>query len=189
MENMVRGSGYASSSIAKMAAVAGLAGILLASSPVTMSRSMVSASQDAPEAPIAIALVNPHPHPLVADAQALIDGVNAERAKHGLPALRRDPVLDQVAYAKAVDMAARGYFGHTDPSGVTFADRMHARHLNVYASENIAFDVSEASAQTAFVHSPEHYSSQIDPRVTNIGAAVITVGRGETFYVEDFSGN
>jgi uncharacterized protein YkwD len=191
MKKIVRGFGSASSRIVRVLPAAGLAAVLLALSPVKVHAPMISGStMIVPgDAPISIALVNPHPHSLAADAQALADGVNAERAKHGLPALRRDPVLDQVAYAKAVDMAARGYFGHTDPSGVTFADRMHARHLNVYASENIAFDVSEASAQTAFVHSPEHYSSQIDPRVTNIGAAVITVGRGETFYVEDFSGN
>jgi uncharacterized protein YkwD len=61
--------------------------------------------------------------------------------------------------------------------------------LNVYASENIAFDSTEANAQAAFVHSPDHYSSQIDPRVQNIGVAVVTVGGGQTFYVEDFSGN
>jgi uncharacterized protein YkwD len=191
MKRIVRGFGAASSRIVRVLPAVGLAAVLLALSPAKVHAPMISGStMIVPgDAPISIALVNPHPHSLAADAQALADGANAERAKHGLPALRRDPTLDQVAYAKAVDMAARAYFGHTDPSGVTFADRMHARHLNVYASENIAFDVSEASAQTAFVHSAEHYSSQIDPRVTNIGTAVITVGRGETFYVEDFSGN
>ncbi len=169
----------------------GFAAVLLAASPPTVQAPMVSAASGIVpgDVAISIAFVNPHPHSLANDAQALADGVNHERAKHGLPALRRTAVLDQVAYAKAVDMAARGYFGHTDPNGVTFSDRMHARHLNVYASENIAFDTSEASAQTAFVNSPEHYSSQIDPRVQNIGVAVVTVGRGQTFYVEDFSGN
>lgn len=140
------------------------------------------------DVPIKIAFVDPHPHSLPGDAQELAAGVNAERAKHRLPALRRDATLDRVAYAKAVDMAARGYFGHTDPNGVTFSDRMHAWHLNVYASENIAFDATERGAQLDFVHSPEHYASEVDPRVRNIGVAVVTVGRGQTFYVEDFSG-
>ncbi len=150
---------------------------------------MVSASQGT-EAPIAIALVNPHPQSLAVDAQALADGVNAERAKHGLPALQRDPALDRVAYAKAVDMAARGYFGHTDPNGITFAERMQAWHWPTqYVAENIAFDANEPRAQLAFVNSPPHYSNQIDPREKSIGVAVITVGRDETFYVEDFSGN
>jgi uncharacterized protein YkwD len=170
--------------------LAGLAALMLALSPVAVHGPMVSASQDAPEAPIAVALVNPHPHSLAADAQALADGVNVERAKHGLPALQRDAALDRVAYAKAVDMAARGYFGHTDPNGVTFAERMQAWHWpTTYVAENIAFDSNEPRAQLAFVNSPPHYSNQIDPREKSIGVAVITVGRDETFYVEDFSGN
>jgi uncharacterized protein YkwD len=208
VKKIVRGSRSASSRILRLIPVVGFAALLLALSPPKIHAPMVSAASmtvsplkiHAPmissasmtvpgDSPISIALVNPHPHSLAVDAQALADGVNTERAKHGLPALRRDATLDQVAYAKAVDMAARGYFGHTDLSGVTFADRMHARHLNVYASENIAFDSTEANAQSAFVHSPDHYSAQIDPRVQNIGAAVITVGGGQTFYVEDFSAN
>ncbi len=139
------------------------------------------------DVPIKIALFDPRPRSLPGDAEALAEAVNHERAKHGLPVLRRDARLDRVAFAKAVDMAARGYFGHTDPDGVTFSDRMHARHLNVYAAENIAFDASERDAQRAFVQSPEHHSSQIDPRVRNIGVAVVTVGRAQTFYVEEFA--
>ena len=174
-----------------MKIVVGLASVLLATTALNAHALVAGAwSVIVPgDVPIKIALVDPHPRSLAGDARRLANAVNHERAKHGLPALRRDATLDRVAYAKAVDMAARGYFGHTDLSGVTFADRMHARHLNVYASENIAFDSTEANAQSAFVHSPDHYSAQIDPRVQNIGAAVITVGGGQTFYVEDFSAN
>jgi uncharacterized protein YkwD len=190
MNQIVRGLGFASSRIVRLAPAAGLAAIMLAMSPVAAHAPLLGASQDVAEAPIAIALVNPHPHSLTVDAQALADGVNAERAKHGLPALQRDPALDRVAYAKAVDMAARGYFGHTDPNGVTFAERMQAWHWPTqYVAENIAYDTNEPRAQLAFVNSPPHHSNQIDPREKSIGVAVITVGRDETFYVEDFSGN
>jgi uncharacterized protein YkwD len=188
MKKIVRALGSASNRIARSVPAVGLAAFLVASSVLTAHALIAAASIVPGDAPIKIALVNPRPKILVGDAQALADAVNFERAKHHLPALRRDATLDQVAYAKAVDMAAHGYFGHTDPNGVTFADRMQARHLNVYASENIAFDASERAAQTAFVQSPDHYSSQIDPRVQNIGVAVVTVGNGQTFYVEDFSG-
>jgi len=167
-----------------------LASVLIAASALN-AHALVAGAQTAivpGDVPIKIAFVDPHPHSLPRDAQALANGVNSERAKHGLPALWRDATLDRVAYAKAVDMAARGYFGHTDPNGVTFSDRMHAWHLNVYASENIAFDATERGAQTDFVQSPEHYSSIVDPRVQNIGVAVVTVGKGQTFYVEDFAG-
>jgi uncharacterized protein YkwD len=173
-----------------MKIVVGLASVLLATTALNAHALVAGAwSVIVPgDVPIKIALVDPHPRSLAGDARRLANAVNHERAKHGLPALRRDATLDRVAYAKAVDMAARGYFGHTDPNGVTFSDRMQAWHLNVYATENIAFDASERGAQTAFVQSPDHYASQIDPRVQKVGVAVVTVGKGQTFYVEDFSG-
>ncbi|HEY0615462.1 MAG TPA: CAP domain-containing protein [Candidatus Elarobacter sp.] len=148
----------------------------------------VSASRDI-ESTITIALVDPHyPAKLDADAQALVADVNAERAKRGLAPLQRDAALDEFAHAKAADMASRGYFGHTSPEGITFQQRMRsAGWPTPYVAENIAFDVSEPAAHAAFVNSPPHYTNLIDPNERRIGVAVVTVGNGETFYVEDFS--
>jgi uncharacterized protein YkwD len=164
--------------VAMMAAVFGL-------SPV-----VVGVAQG-PEAPITISFVNPHyPTPATDQARALADDVNAERVKRGLPPLARDTTLDRFAYAKAVEMAARGYFGHTDPDGITFQDRLRAWHWpNTYAAENIAFDRDEQHAHTAFMNSPGHASNVLDRNEARIGVAVVTVGEHETFYVEDFSGN
>jgi uncharacterized protein YkwD len=144
---------------------------------------------EAQEATVTIALVNPqYPTPRADEARALADDVNAERAKHGLAPLARDAQLDRFAYAKAVDMAARGYFGHTDPDGVAFQDRLRAFHWqNTYAAENIAFDWDEPRAHAAFMNSPPHAQNVLDPKQRRIGVAVITVGPHETFYVEDFS--
>jgi uncharacterized protein YkwD len=161
---------------AMMAAVVGL-------SPVTVGVSELQ------EATIQIALVNPqYPKPLADDARALAEHVNVERAKRGLQPLVRDAALDRFAAAKATEMAARGYFGHTDPDGVTFQDRLRAwRWPTQYAAENIAFDYSEPAAHTAFMNSPGHAANVLDPKEKRIGVAVVTVGSGETFYVEDFS--
>ncbi|HEX3468260.1 MAG TPA: CAP domain-containing protein [Candidatus Elarobacter sp.] len=141
------------------------------------------------DAPIALAFVNPHQPVALADqASALAEDVNAERAKHGLPVLQRDETLDKFALAKAAEMAARGYFGHTDPDGVTFEDRLRAWHWpTMYAGENIAFDSDEQHAHAAFMHSPEHAQNVLDPREARLGVAVVTVGPDETFFVEDFS--
>jgi uncharacterized protein YkwD len=149
---------------------------------------LVSASHDV-ETTISIALVNTHaPRTLEADAQALAADVNGERAKHGLGALTRDASLDRFAREKAVDMATRGYFGHTSPEGVTFYQRMqNGGWANAYVAENIAFDVNEPAAHRAFINSPPHFSNLVDGNQRRIGVAVVTVGTGETFYVEDFS--
>lgn len=148
----------------------------------------VSAGQ---EAPITISFVNPHyPQPVTDQAQALAADLNAERAKRGLAPLVRDATLDRFAYAKAIEMAARGYFGHTDPDGITFQDRLRAwKWPTNYAAENIAFDRDEPHAHAAFMNSPPHASNVLDRNERRIGVAVVTVGEHETFYVEDFSAN
>jgi uncharacterized protein YkwD len=164
--------------VAMMAAVFGL-------SPVVVGASY------AQEVPKTIALVNTHYPVAVADeARALTVHVNVERAKHNLPPLVRDERLDRFAYAKAVEMAARGYFGHTSPDGVTFEDRLHAWHWgNAYAAENIAFDRDEPAAHAAFMNSPPHARNVLDGKLAKVGIAVVNVGDGETFYVEDFTAN
>lgn len=150
--------------------------------------SLVSAP-DATESTISLALVNTHvPLRIEAAARALAGDVNLERVKHGISPLTRDAALDRLANAKAVDMAAHAYFGHTSPQGVTFQDRMRAgRWPTQYVSENIAFDVDEPAANRAFVNSPPHFANLVDPNERRIGVAVVTVGTRETFYVEDFS--
>jgi uncharacterized protein YkwD len=165
--------------VAMMAAVLGL-------SPVVVG---VSYAQEAP--PKTIALVNTHyPQTLADEARALHQHVNAERAKHGLSALVRDESLDRFAYAKAVEMAARGYFGHTSPDGITFEDRLRAwKWSNIYAAENIAFDRDEPRAHAAFMNSPPHARNVLDGKLAKVGIAVVNVGDGETFYVEDFTAN
>jgi uncharacterized protein YkwD len=159
--------------------------------PAGVHAAMVAASSAEREPTIPLAFVAPQYPTAVGDqAASLADDVNAERAKHGLAPLSRDATLDRFAQAKAVEMAARGYFGHTDPDGVTFADRMHAWHWPVaYTAENIAFDRDEAHANVAFVTSPPHEANIVDPNERRIGVAVVTVGNGQTFYVEDFSAN
>src|ERR1700694_3962958 len=74
---------------------------------------LVSASHETEQA-VMIPLINPHaPLSIDVDAQALAEDVNRERVKRGRAPLTRDASLDRLASAKAVDMAAHGYFGHT----------------------------------------------------------------------------
>ena len=166
-----------------MLGVAAMMAAMIGLSPMTVGASEIQ------EQTISIAFVNPqYPKTVRSEADALAADVNAERARHGVPALVRDATLDRFAHAKATEMAARGYFGHTDPDGVTFQDRLRAWHWPVaYASENIAFDRDERAAHAAFVGSPGHFANLIDGKVRRVGVAVVTVGDGETFYVEDFS--
>src|SRR3989344_1178330 len=49
----------------------------------------------------------------------LVDLANQDRSIQGLMSLTVNPILTEAAQKKANDMAARGYFAHKSPSGVT----------------------------------------------------------------------
>lgn len=138
---------------------------------------------------IQLAFVHPHA-PLIdqASANSLFADVNASRAHAGLPALAPDPQLSQIALEVATRMATRHYFGHTDPDGITFEQRLHSSGYRYrFAAENMAFDQDESHANRAFLHSPDHYRNIVDPLPSKLGVAVVSAGDGETFFVEEFA--
>ena len=142
-----------------------------------------------PERCVRLTLVRPHA-PLSSSVQAhvLFDDVNRTRAQHGLAQLADDPQLDAIARDVAVQMATRGYFGHTDPGGVTFEERLRAAGFTYrYAAEKMAFDRDVASANAALLHSPGHYANIVDPEPHRLGTAVVTAGDGQVFFVEEFA--
>ena len=141
------------------------------------------------EESIQLAYSRPHqPQVITTEARALFNDVNAARAQRGLPALAEDPSLSRFALQVAEQMAVRHYFGHTDPNGVTFQDRLRAAgYVNRYAAENMAYDQDERSAHQAFLHSPGHYGNIVDTHTRRLGVAVVAAGDGEIFYVEEFA--
>jgi uncharacterized protein YkwD len=138
---------------------------------------------------IQVAFVHPHPPLVVArQAHALFADVNATRTLHGLPVLAPDERLNAMALAVARQMAERRYFGHTDPSGVTFEDRLRAAgYYYRYAAENMALDSDEQHANAALLNSPGHYRNIVDVHEHRLGVAAVEAADGETFYVEEFS--
>ncbi|HEY0615650.1 MAG TPA: CAP domain-containing protein [Candidatus Elarobacter sp.] len=138
---------------------------------------------------IEIAYIRPHrPVVITSEARALYNDVNSARAQRGLPPLVHDEALSAFAMQVAQQMASRHYFGHTDPNGVTFQDRLRASGLRYgFAAENMAFDQDESHANQAFLHSPGHYANIVDPHPRRVGVAVVAAGDGEVFYVEEFA--
>jgi len=138
---------------------------------------------------IQLAYLRPH-RPLVepAAARLLVGDINVARAQRGLQPLVQDDALSQFALQVAEQMAARHYFGHTDPNGITFEDRLRAARFPYnYAAENMAFDQDEAHANQAFLHSPGHYANIVDSHPRRVGTAVVAAGDGEVFFVEEFA--
>jgi uncharacterized protein YkwD len=138
---------------------------------------------------IQLAYIRPHrPVVVPAEERALVRDVNVARSQHGLPPLTPDESLSRFAMQVAQQMATRRYFGHTDPNGVTFQDRLRASNMQYrFAAENMAFDQDEQHANEAFLTSPGHYANIVDPHPRRIGVAVVAAGDGEVFYVEEFA--
>ena len=66
----------------------------------------------------------PQPVIVAADlAQRIHVQVNAERARHRLPALSWDKTLSRIAAGHSHDMAHRNYLSHDTPEGRDFSDR------------------------------------------------------------------
>jgi len=122
-----------------------------------------------------------------ADAQAMLDVLNAERAGQGLEPLAFDPRLCAIARSHAVDMAVRSYFGHVTPEGAGPFDRLNRAHYRyAFAGENLALDANVTLASSELWRSSEHRSNILQPRFARVGIAAVRAADGEIF-VEDFS--
>ena len=100
--------------------------------------------------------------------------VNRYRESSGISRLRKDRRLTQAAQARADDMARRGYFAHTGPSGKTpwdFIREAGYRYEN--AGENIATGQRSAEdVQRSWRRSSGHRANQLNERFTETGVGI-----------------
>ncbi|MFI1980350.1 CAP domain-containing protein [Streptomyces wedmorensis] len=112
--------------------------------------------------------------------------VNERRRVAGLPPLRIDERLRQSSRAHSEDMAARDFFSHEDPAGVSPADRMSAAGYPAPAAENIARgQPGPAAAMRAWMNSPGHRRNILRVGVTTIGVGV-HFGPGGPWWTQNF---
>lgn len=144
-------------------------------------------------APDAIALRKstdaPPRDPREAEAR-LLHLINTERARLGIPPLRENPRLAEVARAHSRDMVAHGFVGHHSPRTGSLLDRLRRAGLAAHVSlENIARNQSVDSAHRGLMRSPGHRRNILDPRVREIGVGVVlrsAAGSSELFATQNF---
>lgn len=122
---------------------------------------------------------------------ALIDLANYERSRSNLPPLAENPVLNQAAYMKALDMAQGGYFNHISPSGINPWHWFSKAGYNYrYAGENLAIGFLDSEeVQKAWTASPTHHANIINNKYREIGIAVLKAnfqGNPATIVVQMF---
>lgn len=119
----------------------------------------------------------------------MVDLVNAERSRAGLPALQVDPVLVGLARLKSEDMVAKGYFGHISPTyGSPFAMMDQAGVRYRYAGENLAGAPTVDVAHRALMNSPGHRANILNPHFTHVGIGIARGGPYGYMYTQMFTG-
>jgi uncharacterized protein YkwD len=103
--------------------------------------------------------------------------INEARRAEGLAALPVDPLLSDIARRHSEDMRDRGYFGHVDPNGHGFSDRLIEGGVAFsLVGENLARVGSSPDpaslAHDAFLGNPGHRANMLNPEFTEVGVGV-----------------
>ena len=122
-----------------------------------------------------------------ASEQQIVQLVNLERAKAGLPPLTVDERLTRIAREHSQLLAAQHALSHQFPGEPDVRHRVAATGLRFDISgENVAYDADAASAHRSLMNSPPHRANILRPQFTAIGIGVVR--SGNLIYVtEDFA--
>ncbi|WP_425586806.1 CAP domain-containing protein [Streptomyces rameus] len=121
-----------------------------------------------------------------AAAAEVLKLVDDERAKAGCTPLAANSSLTGLAGAFSDDMAARGFFDHTDPDGRTPWDRAAKAGITGLGGENIARGQADAAAVTnAWMNSPGHRANILNCGFKTLGVGV-HFGPGGPWWTADF---
>jgi uncharacterized protein YkwD len=124
----------------------------------------------------------------VSSEQHMLADLNATRVRAGLPALKLDPRLSDLARRHGLDMANNRYFDHVSKDGKSPFDRMKIDRIAfTYAGENIAQSPDEASAYQALIESPEHLQNIMQRHFSKVGIGAVEGPDGEMLFVQDFT--
>jgi uncharacterized protein YkwD len=143
----------------------------------------------------------PHRTGVAATRDSILCLLNRERAKHGLPALRRNAVLEATAQRYSEDMDRLHFFAHEAPNGSDPGERMRAAGYPVSTSlvgENLYWGAAQhappARAMRGWMESPGHRANVLRPQFTEVGVGVTYDGpfyvgsRRAAIYTTNFGG-
>ena len=106
---------------------------------------------------------------------------NRDRARHGLPRLRENPLLRRAAERHTGDMISERFFDHTSPSGSTMVGRVrrtgYTKRARSWAlGENIAWGsgsfATAAQIHRSWMKSPGHRANILQRSFREIGIGI-----------------
>ncbi len=122
-----------------------------------------------------------------AQEQKLLNLLNEDRAKNGLPALPMDSELSGLARTKAQDMLDNGYFAHESPTlGSAAAMLNDSGYAYKGVGENIAHHATVEKADAAFLSSQAHRTVMMGRQWEKVGIGVVEDEQGFVYVTELF---
>jgi hypothetical protein len=107
----------------------------------------------------------------------LVEMLNLERARAGLPSLKVDDRLTQAARAHSVLMARAKQLSHQLPGEPRLPKRLAATNLRFNQdAENVAYDESAQGAHEGLMQSPPHRADILSPKYNTVGVGVFRSG-------------
>lgn len=121
--------------------------------------------------------------------QQVVELVNVERQKAGLPALKIDSAISNVARTKSKDMAVNNYFAHQSPTYGSAGDMLTKFGIKWNAwGENIASGQRTPEAVvTAWMNSPGHRANILSSNFGRIGVGYVTNSNGTPYWTQVFA--
>lgn len=121
--------------------------------------------------------------------QKVVQLVNAERQKNGLPSLSLSSSISGVARTKSKDMADNNYFAHQSPTYGSAGDMLKQFGVSYSAwGENIASGQrSPEAVVNAWMNSPGHRANILSPDFNKIGVGYVTNSNGTPYWTQIFT--
>jgi uncharacterized protein YkwD len=134
--------------------------------------------------------------------RSLLSEMNAVRRQHGLVPLQFSAGLAAAARQHSMEMADRGYFGHSSANGEAFSRRLArfypmGRRRYWWVGENLLWSAAELDAAAAidlWLQSPAHRAIMLSSRWLEVGLGAVYArsasgvygGRDVTIVTADF---
>jgi uncharacterized protein YkwD len=127
-----------------------------------------------------------------ANESTMLTLLSKDRSAHGLVAARTDSRLMAIARARSADMAAKGYFSHTQPDGRNIFDILSEQGITWYAAgENIAWNTYSISQTTSvansqWMNSSGHRAIILSSSYNYVGVGLAVASNGRNYWTAVF---